>query len=475
MMLAVALLAGQLQSAGCTVGSAKLPAKCGTYGVYENRAARRGRVLPLKFILIEAKHRSGRAIVWNPGGPGASSTAAAGDIADGKFQRYFLTLRDRYDILLVDNRGSGGSAPLSCDFAPESEPQLYFTQLWPNALVRQCRARLAERADLSLYSTPVAADDLNDLRAALGYPKLVLSGASYGTRFYLVYARRHPASVESLVLQGVAPPHFLIIPLQDAQGAQASIDRIVAECTADRACNRHFPSLHAHFNALVKRFDGGPVGVPLRDGQSKRALTLMLSKEVFVDRLRQLLYSPESAAYAPLIVDRAYRGDYGPLATMVDAISREFSSLLAQGQNLSVTCAEDIPFISAGAVVQTSTNSFAGDLRVRAQQRACRIWHVRPVPADFNEPVRSNAPILMTSGSNDPTSPPAFAREALPYLPNARILLIHNGGHATETACSDRLIVAFVRAGSAAGLDLERCGGTFRRPAFATSMAGFGA
>ncbi len=473
-MLAVALLAGHLHAAACTVGKAKLGATCGTYTVYEDRTARSGRVIALKFIVIKAEHPSGRALAFNPGGPGASSTVTAGAIADGLFFRYFQTLHDRYDILLVDNRGTGESAPLPCDFAPAGRPQLYFRQLWPDSLVRRCRAELATRANLSLYTTSMAADDLDDLRAALGYPRLVLNGGSYGTTFFLDYARRHPSSVESLVLIGVAPPHFIIIPLQDAQGAQLSIDRLIAECKSEADCNRNFPSLGTHFEALARRFELGDISVPLRDTTTKRITVVHLSKEVFTDRLRQLLYYPENAKYAPFIIDRAYRGNYAPLATMVDVVSRGFTTLLAEGLNLSVTCAEDGPFITEAEVLRTSAHSFEGELRVRAQQRACRIWNVNPVPAAFAEPVRSDAPILMISGSDDPTSPAKFAREALPYLPNARILLIRNGSHGTETECSDRLVSEFVSAGSAKELDVESCAGTYHRPPFATSMAGFG-
>lgn len=472
-MLAAVFSAG-IHTWPCTVGKTKAASTCGTYTVYEDRAARNGRTIPLKFVLIHATHRANRAIAWNPGGPGASSTAAAGPIADGDFARELRTLRDRYDILLVDNRGTGGSAEQQCDLAPADRPSLYFQQIWPDGLLRECRQRLAQNANLSLYTSSIAADDLDELRAALGYPKLVLDGASYGTRLYLIYARRHPARVESIVLAGVAPPHFLIIQLEDAMGAQDAMTRLIAECRADMSCNAHFPQLSEHFQALVRRFDTASVRVPLENAKTRHVTSLPLSKEVFADRLRQLLYFPELAEYAPFIVDRAYRGDYGPLATMVDEITQDFAQLVADGLNLSVTCAEDVPFISESEVLRTSSNSFEGDVRVRAQQRACRIWNVVPVAASFIEPVRSEAPILMISGSDDPTSPPKYAQEALPYLPNARILLIKNAGHATETACSEALIVEFVRARSSKGLDLARCAGAYHRPAFATSMAGFG-
>lgn len=461
-----------LHSEPCTIGKAKLAAVCGTYTVYENRAAASGRTIALKFVVIKAARAAVGAIAWNPGGPGASATVDAPYIADGETATELRMLHDRYDILLLDNRGTGGSAPQGCDLAPASMPQVYFRQIWPDSLLRQCRTRLARNADLSLYTTALAADDLDDLRAALGYDKLVLDGGSYGTQFYLIYARRHPANVASMVLDGVAPPHLLIVPLEDARGAQTSVERLIAACRDDAACHQHFPSLAEHFAAVVARFDAGPVMVPLRRGS--QTIEVALSKEVFADRLRQLLYSPQGAAYAPLIIEAAYRGDRAPLATMVDTVTNGLAEILALGLNLSVTCAEDIPFITAADVARTSAGSFEGDLRIRAQQRACAIWNVDPVPASYDEPVRSEAPILMISGSDDPATPPQYARDALPYLPNARILLIRNGSHGTQTPCSLGLVVAFVRAGSASGLDLTRCAGSFHRPPFATSMADFG-
>jgi pimeloyl-ACP methyl ester carboxylesterase len=476
-MLAAALIAalsGHLHTWPCTAGQARVASTCGSYTVYENRAAGSGRTIELRFIVIKAKHPSNHAIAWNPGGPGASSTASANDIADGAFPRELSALRDGYDVLLLDNRGTGKSAPQLCDFAPADSPEPYFMRLWPDALVRGCRAKLARTANLSLYTTSMAADDLDDVRAALGYPQLVLDGGSYGTRFYLDYARRHPASVESIVLDGVAPPGLLIIPLEDAQGAQDAMTRVIAECRAEAACHAHFPSLAARFDALVRRFDHGPLRVPLQAATTKRVRFVRLSKEVFADRLRQLLYYPESAAYAPFIIDRAYLRDYAPLATMVEMVTQGLAQELANGLNLSVTCAEDLPFVTERDVARTSANSFEGDLRVRAQQRACRIWNVTPAPRSFVQPVRSDAPILMISGTDDPTSPPAFAEAALRYLPNARILLVRNAGHGTETPCGDRLIVEFIRARSAKDLDLQSCASEYHRPPFATSMAGFG-
>jgi len=455
-----------LKTAPCRIAQTRAAAICGTLTVFENRAAGAGRTIDIHFIVIEAKHRTHRAIAFNPGGPGASATAIAADFADATTGA-FATLHERYDLLLVDNRGTGESAPQQCNFAAAGHPELYFRQLWPDTIVRSCHDRLAAQANLSLYSTSAASDDLDDVRAALGYPKLVLFGGSYGTRFYLDYARRHPGSVESIVLEGVAPPHFYIIPLPMARGAQTAIDHLETACRNDPTCSAHFPHFAEHFAAVVQRFDSGPVTLAVRNSVTHRSQSVQLTKEVFVETIRHAMYFPPGAAYIPVVIERAYRGDYTPLGEMVGQMSLFFSNIQADGLNLSVTCVEDIPFITEADAVRDGAGTFEGDARVRAQQRACKLWNVDPVPAAFVDPVRSDAPILMISGSDDPATPPEYAREALAYLPHGQVMLVPGASHDSDLPpCVDAAIVAFVRAPSAATVDLSRCAAAYRRPSF---------
>jgi pimeloyl-ACP methyl ester carboxylesterase len=232
--------------------------------------------------------------------------------------------------------------------------------------------------------------------------------------------------------------------------------------------------LAAHFAKLVHRFDQGPVNVRAFNAATKRYRTLALTKEVFADRLRQTLYATEWAAYVPYIIEQAYRRNYVPLGQLVDLISIGFGQSVAMGLNLSVTCAEDIPFITEAEIARTSAGSFEGDTRVRAQQRACAIWNVRRAPGSFVQPVRSDAPVLMISGAEDPATPPWYGTEALRYLPNGRQILIPHATHETELPCIDALIVTFVRTRNAKHLDASACAATSRRPPFASSMKGVG-
>src|SRR5579872_1620252 len=285
-----------LHLADCTAGSAHLRARCGTFVVYEDRAAASGRKVEIPLIVIPAKQPTHKGIFWNPGGPGAGAVGFAGQIADGEVAKELMALHEHYDIVLANNRGVGGSSSQQCDLAPRDHPEYYFLQIWPDALLKQCRARLGANANLSLYSTMVSADDMEDMRAALRYDRIVLDGGSYGTYFFLAYLRQHPEHVESAILDGVAPPGLLTIPLEDAAGAQLAMDHLIAACAADATCHTSFPQLAQHFAELVHRFAGGPVRITIENPATKRLQAVFLSKEVFADRLRQTLYSAGSAA-----------------------------------------------------------------------------------------------------------------------------------------------------------------------------------
>ena len=165
------------------------PAKCGTFEVFENRAARRGRKIGINVIVLPAtgNKREPDPLFYFAGGPGSGASEDAPGIA-----RAFARIREHRDLVFVDQRGTGQSHPLDCTFYNPNDPQSYFEHFFPLEQVRQCRSQLEAKADLTLYTTTIAVDDIDDVRAALGYDKINLFGASYGTRAALVYLRQHP-------------------------------------------------------------------------------------------------------------------------------------------------------------------------------------------------------------------------------------------------------------------------------------------
>jgi pimeloyl-ACP methyl ester carboxylesterase len=454
----------------CTVPQTKIQATCGTFGVYEDRAARSGRIIQLELIVVPAAHPHHRAIAQIAGGPGQASTDFAGYFPSGQAGKSWMTLHQTYDYIFMNDRGMAGSNLFNCDFAPPGDPASYFEYLFPPNILANCRAKSLKTHDLPQYNTNNAVDDLDDIRQALGYDKIVLSGGSYGTFFSLVYLRRHGEHVESEVLDGVAPPGFQPLPGEPI-GAQHALDDLFAKCRADAKCSAHFPHFKEHFYALLSRFAGGPVMVPAKNLTTKKMQPVPLSKEVFVDTLRHLLYFPEGAAYVPYVVERAYDRDYAPLAYIMQlAMVDLFNGL--EPMYLAYSCSDFMPFLSASQVEYAAAHSFTGDLRIRAQQRACKVWNVPPMPPEFNEPVKSDVPVLMLLGSDDPATPAKYGLAALKYLPNGRAVLVQGAGHGADNPCTDNLILRFVRAKSAKGLNVSKCSATFTLPPFATSLKG---
>ena len=137
-----------------------------------------------------AAERAREALVFFAGGPGQPSVPMAG----GAAQRYGALRRDR-DLLFIDQRGTGESAPLQCRLRDPADPQSYLADYFPPDAVARCLDELRRGADLSRYGYPQLAHDVEAVRAALGYERLDLWGGSYGTRAALVYMRQHPERV----------------------------------------------------------------------------------------------------------------------------------------------------------------------------------------------------------------------------------------------------------------------------------------
>ena len=195
---------------------------------------------------------------WLEGGPGAAATQAIGPVS----QRYLQGLRADHDLVFVDQRGTGKSNPLKCDDIGETPANLdtYFGKLFPIDSIRACREKLEKVADLTRYSTSIAMDDLDEVRQALGYEKIHLAGASYGTLAAQVYMRQHPDRVRSAFLIGIATPGFRL-PLPFARAAQNALEHLFVDCAADPACRTAFPNLRDEFAAVLARFDRGPLVV----------------------------------------------------------------------------------------------------------------------------------------------------------------------------------------------------------------------
>lgn len=448
--LAIALAAqGPFPLQPCHLASIDATARCGTYWVYEDRAGGSGRKIPLKVIILPARGPTtvlDPMLVVSPGGPGTTNSETGVTLAWG------AAWRDHRDVILIDLRGTSGPNRLDCRMpGSDDHPEGYLSTLFPPAAIRACRDELSKRADLRLYNTMLAVDDVDEVRAALGYEKVNLWGASWGTRAVLIYLRRHPQAVRSAIIEGVAPVSFKN-PLPHARSAQGAIDSLFRACDRQAACHAAFPDLSHELAAVVDRLRQRPAEVTIADSAGGAPLTARLTWQQLAEALRVMTYNLATARRVPLVVHRAYLGDLTPFVRTGIASNRGLRRILRLGFLLSVTCTEDVSRITPDEIERETAGTYLGDSRVREQIAACANWPHGPLPAGYDDPVRSDVPVFLLSGTVDPVSPSHFAADAARYLSHS-IHVLAPGAHVPNGPCIDSMERAFLDAASPAAVD----------------------
>jgi pimeloyl-ACP methyl ester carboxylesterase len=427
-------------------------ARCGSYEVYEDRRARKGRRVALKIALLPAlgSKPAPDALFILAGGPGQAATESA-----DFFARTFAKVRQERDIVMVDQRGTGGSNGLRCDLYGASL-QRYLGDLLPIEAIKVCRAEWERRADLRLYTTPIAMDDLDEVRAALGYERINLFGTSYGTRAAQVYMRQHPSGVRSVILKGATPASDNI-PLVMARDAQRSLDIVFDDCAKNEACRQAFPNLKREFADVLARFEKGSVTVEIPDVNKTGATGhVELSRGAFATTLRSLLQGVPTIAQLPMMIHQAYNGDYAPFVNNTLSIRRGASKVLSYGMFLSVFNAEDLPLIDPKQVERELAGTFLFDYYYRQIAQAGRLIPSGAAPLNYKEPVRSETPVLIVSGYLDSATPPENGDKIARHLPNSLHVVARYGSHGYSTnlsPCVDQLMADFIARGGVKGLD----------------------
>ncbi|MEA2245628.1 MAG: hypothetical protein QOH46_157, partial [Solirubrobacteraceae bacterium] len=168
---------------------------CGTLTVPLDRSGRVPGTVGLKFAAARAVPRGGRVLIALSGGPGQPTVDAASSFAVG-----LDSALSRYRLVVLDQRGTGGSGALRC---PEVQRLLSLDAFLPTA-TGVCAARIGPRR--AFYTTADTVLDLESLRQALGAQKVALMGISYGTHVALQYARAFPQNVDRLILDSIVGP-----------------------------------------------------------------------------------------------------------------------------------------------------------------------------------------------------------------------------------------------------------------------------
>jgi pimeloyl-ACP methyl ester carboxylesterase len=423
--------------------------------------------IAIEYVVVPAMARRKIAdpVFMLAGGPGQSAVAIAAPTMP-----LFARLNNRRDIVFVDQRGTGGSAPLLCkdeeteSLAEHSEPDRQFR------LALQCKADLLKlpyirsESDLGFFTTSIAVQDLDAVRRQLGAERIDLVGGSYGTRVALEYLRQYPKAVRRTVLDGVAPPD-MVLPASLSTDNQAAFDSLAAACAAAPECARAHPGLPARFAALLQSLPKAVSGVQPRTGRDEK---FTLTRDMVLAAARGALYSPALASALPEAIDAAARGDLRGLLGLDAALFAKKSARLATGMHLSVVCAEDVPRLP---LASDKPGADFADASARMYQKLCSIWPRGAVPGAFYGIPVSASPTLVLSGGLDPVTPPRHGERVARALGTmARHVVVANAGHGVMAiGCMRDVVFRFIDAttdGDAEEVDAGCAARVPRPPAF---------
>ncbi|MDP2369273.1 alpha/beta hydrolase [Rhodoferax sp.] len=424
----------------CRVPGIETEVQCGVLPRALDPAQPAGVKIDIHYVVVPAlaRRKLPDPVFLLAGGPGQSAIAVAPIV-----MRQMSRLGNRRDLVFVDQRGTGKSAPLMC---AEDRAGSLAQQLDPRrreSLLRQCLAELQKLpyGDLRFFTTSLAMQDVDAVRQALGAPRINLVGASYGTRATLEYMRQFPQSVRRSVMDGVAPPD-MVLPDSVSGDNQVALDAVLAACEAQAECQRSYPAVRTEWADLLARL---PQDVVLAHPLTGERQPVRITREGVLALVRGPLYAPALAAALPYAVQEAARGRFEALLGLSTMLGGRGPNRLAQGMHFSVVCAEDRP--RPGGASATPGVDF-GQTYAELYEQPCAYWPRSVVPQAFYTVPPGQTAALVLSGGLDPVTPPRHgARVAQALGAKAKHVVVPHAGHGVMSlACMRDVLFRFIDA-----------------------------
>jgi pimeloyl-ACP methyl ester carboxylesterase len=446
---APAFVVGSVTLKPCHVAGVKDELRCGVYEVFENRHTQKGRKLPLKIVLIPARkpHPERGPVFYMAGGPGESATELAALVMTWGDN-------DEQDVVLVDERGTGEGNRLDCESrSADDDLEAYLNGPFDPVAARACAEQLQKKRDLSQYTTPNFADDIDEIRSAMGYDKININSGSFGTYAAQIYMRRHGEHARTAYLASVNILENRV-PLYHAEAAQLGLDQLFKDCDEDTACHAAYPRLRQDFATIMSKMREHPVSAFVHHPVTGARTEIHLTERTFADCVRVMMY--RTPRDVPFLIEKAAAGDFGPFAEAGLKANRGVYEGGGMGLYYCITCGEFVSRIKPDEVEPATRGSYLGSWRVRDQMAACKYWPKTELPADYFEPFRLETPIVLVSGSEDSALPPKWGEKARSFMPNAIHIVVPGGAHTPENECTRAIRHQLFRTGTTKDLDL-RC------------------
>jgi pimeloyl-ACP methyl ester carboxylesterase len=395
-----------------------------------------GKQIEVHFIVLKAqdKNKAPDPVFLLAGGPGQSAISVASYI-----QVVIEKLQRRHDLVFVDQRGTGKSAPLECP--DHGDLQGIGVADYGVRQILACKNQLEKLpyGDLRFFTTTIAMHDLDAVRELLHYPQIDLIGVSYGTRAALEYQRLFPDHVHRTVLDGVVQPEQMFGDVD----MQKALNKVFADCSTDSRCHQAYPDLRADWKKLLAGLPQNAVIIHPRLGTVIKA---NVAREDVLSWVSKVVYSPVSTAALPHAIEQAILNNFNPLLALAGGGSLPGPGDIAMGMHFSTVCAEEYSRMTMQSPPDAD-DDFAG-MHNQEYIKVCKEWPIGKVPPDFYTTPVSKTPVLLLSGGIDPVTPPWHADKVAAALgTSARHIVLDNAGHGVlQQPCLTDVVASFINA-----------------------------
>lgn len=404
----------------------KVDAEIGRLLVPENRQRQNSRLIELSFVRFKSTNsNTGPPIVYLAGGPGGSGSGTA----RGTRFPLFMAMREIGDVIAFDQRGTGMSRPsLICNETFEIDPEKVPDPKSILALYQDTSRRCAESlrkqgVDLDGYNTNESADDLEDLRKALGAEKISLWAISYGTHLATAALRRHDKNIHRVILAGTeGPAHTVKLP-SSIQEHLANLDRLVA---ADVELSKKIPSFLALVKQVLDKAEREPPIVEVAVPKSDTKVKVTVSK-FLLQYLTTSSFGSAEAALPSLYYDMS-RGDFSFAAERWVDINTG-PQRIGSAMSFMMDCHSGISPARRAQVDKEAKTTMLGNVMNFPFLDICATWGKPDLGEAFRSPVKTRVPALFISGTLDVRTPPANAEEVRRGFASSEHLIIDGAVH----------------------------------------------
>ncbi|HEX8564198.1 MAG TPA: alpha/beta hydrolase [Pyrinomonadaceae bacterium] len=445
-----------------TYAGKEISAELGKLWVRENRNNQSKRLIQLAFVRLKSTvAKPGSPIVFLAGGPGAPG------IGMGRVPVYFSLfdkLREVADVILLDQRGLGMSTPsLDCPATPVAPDVFESAEKWQRAFTdnsRICAEHWRKQGvEISAYTNDASADDLDDLRQALGAERISLIGHSYGTVLAQAAVRRHGKNLDRVVFAATdAADNLIALP----SVWDLIIKKLSYFAAEDSAMSKLVPDMESLYRRLLDKLERNPVTLTVNDAQTRSPAQIRVGKIGLQWLVRNSMTDARNYAWLPALFHTIDQGDYSLFTRRIEALYNGF-----QGRSPMANAVDCSVGWSAERLAQAqkeTRQALFSNVNLQWTAENCKAIGVSESGSASQSRLWSTLPALFISGALDTNTPPFQAEEVRWGFPNSTHLIVENGGHETLPGSEvQTVVVDFFK-----GQDVKGRTVSFERPHFLT-------